>query len=383
MSYLSRKGIIGIAIAVLLVSGAGYLYGTTVAPRNATVLGTTTLTKSATLTETSTVISTATWTETTYYPSPITGQPGSWNQTSNYPLNTSGLSCVDSVGFIYCVGGYNETARENGDANLFVNRTYFAPLSPTGVGKWIRTADYPVKLYLEKCVTSSNYIYCIGGEVALGGQRGGPIPDVYYAPLSPFGIGPWKHTNAYPYPTAVPSCVTDSSYIFCVTANYNGTAYTNIVESYFAPLSSGGLGNWTASKAPPSNPTSCIASGGYDYCILAMGCPPIPPPYDCTSPSYFAPLSPEGMGVWTRTTQLPTSVQGLFVTADSYGYFFGFQGKVFFSRLSSSGIGQWVTSTSLGENPTSCVSNGPYLYCIVEPSPPSLSPDNVYITKIG
>ncbi len=380
MPYLTRKGILSIAIAVLLMSGAGFLYGTTsVAPRTTTISSTTTITKSTTLTETSTTVSTATWTETTYLPTPSTGQPSSWNRTTNYPLNTSGLSCVASGGFVYCVGGYNETARESGDPNLFVNRTFYAPLSSIGVGKWMRTTDYPVQLYQQSCIAKANYIYCLGGVVALGGQRGGAVGDVYYASLSPSGIGPWKQTTAYPYPT-LPHCMSDLSYIYCVSPHYNGAVFTDTGDSYFAHLSSLGLGNWTASSRLPSYPSACTVSSGYAYCTGGASCPP---PGPCTSPSYFAPLSPEGMGVWAQTSQLPTSSLGLFVAASSYGYFFGGQGKLFFASLSSNGVGPWTTtSASLGD-PTSCVSNGPYLYCLVEPPLPDLSPDNVYITKIG
>src|SRR5438477_11997682 len=114
MPYLTRKGVIGIATALLLMSSAGYFYGaTSVALRTTTILSTSTLTKSATLTETSTAISTVTWSETSYFPAPNTGQLGSWSHTSDYPLPPAGLSCVASGGFVYCVAGYNFTAWEH------------------------------------------------------------------------------------------------------------------------------------------------------------------------------------------------------------------------------------------------------------------------------
>src|SRR5205807_9923864 len=114
MPFLTRKGMIGIAVGVLLVSGAGYLYGaTSVSPRTTTVLNTTTLTKSATVTQTSTTTSTATWTQTTYLPTPNTGQIRRWNRSTNYPFSPGNLSCVANEAFVYCVGGYNDTSPPN------------------------------------------------------------------------------------------------------------------------------------------------------------------------------------------------------------------------------------------------------------------------------
>jgi len=381
MPFVTQKGIIGMAVVVLLVSGAGYLYGaTTVAPRTTTILGTTTLTESATVTQTSTTISTATWTQTTYLPTPNTGQLGPWSRTSDYPLPPAGLSCVASGGFVYCVGGYNFTAWKNNQLDLALNRTYYASLSSKGVGPWTRATDYPMSIDDENCVANSNYIYCVGGWTSPTGKY---VANVYYASLSPLGIGLWKQTTAYPYPTA-PQCMTDSSYIYCVNRHYNGTAYTNSVDSFFAHLSPAGVGNWTAST-PPEGGSACTASGGYIYCTGGANCPPHPPGMDCPSPSYFAPLSPNGIGNWTRSTDLPAAEQGYFVTAISYGYFFG-PPDYYVTRLSSNGTGSWTTSTPYPEaGPASCVASGPYLYCIGGTSNPQtpIPATSAYFAEVG
>ena len=372
------------------MSGAGYLYGaTSVAPRTTTILST----KSAAVSETATIISTATWTETTYLPTPSTGQPGPWTRTTDYPLVPGALNCVASGGFIYCVGGLNETARQNAevasDSIYYLNRTYYASLSPTGVGHWMRTTDYPVGIFNQSCVASSNYIYCVGGSTSSHGSTGSiaqNIADVYYTSLSPSGIGLWKQAGPYPYLVA-PHCMTDSGYIFCVSPHYNGTAYTDAADSYFAQLSAAGVGNWTLSSQPPAYTAGCSASGGYAYCF---GGGPCSPPGPCPSPSYYAPLSPDGVGVWTRTTSLPASGWANYVTGGSYVYYFtspspNSSPSYFLAHLSSNGIGPWTTSTTPYPEvgPMSCVVYGAYLYCIGGLSPMGADTDSVYFTQIG
>jgi hypothetical protein len=374
MSYLSRKGIIGIAIAVLLVSGAGYFYGaTTVAPRTTTVLSTTALTKSATLTVTSTSTSTAAWTETTYFPSPSTGQLGVWNRTTDYPLPLVALSCVTDGGFVYCVGGGDETS-PRGSGGL--NRTYFAPLSPTGIGQWTRTADYPLLIARASCVASSDYIYCAGGFAGPGSQV---TADVFYAVLSPSGIGAWKQTTSFPIPT-VPPCFVDSSYIYCAVEHPTFDRIWPAGDTYFAHLSAAGVGNWTESSQLLSYPLGCSASGGYAYCFGGGNCPP---PGPCASPSYYAPLSPNGVGAWTRTTDLPTAALDIYVSGSSYEYFFATPNPLV-AHLSPGGIGPWTTSTPYPEeSPANCVANGPYVYCIGTDRIDFTPSQHVYFTRIA
>ena len=98
----------------------------------------------------------------------------------------------------------------------------------------MRTTDYPMGIQDESCVSSQTDIYCVGGYA--GGPNGKSITDVYYAPLSSSGIGSWTLTTAYPYPVFEPRCTTNSGYIYCIEAQYNGTAYTSKVNTYYAQL---------------------------------------------------------------------------------------------------------------------------------------------------
>ena len=88
-----------------------------------------------------------------------------WNSTTTYPLMVSGHSCVTSSGYIYCVGG------ARGSPPQFYDSVYYALLNSSGVGAWTKTTSYPTKITGESCVASYGYIYCVGGKSAPGSSR--------------------------------------------------------------------------------------------------------------------------------------------------------------------------------------------------------------------
>ncbi len=307
--------------------------------------------------------------------SPGSGRLGLWSQTTSYPLFPSDVSCVTTSGYIYCVGGYNGTTPLNGQGDM--NRTYFTSVSSAGVGPWKRTMDYPIGIQDESCVTSSGYIYCVGGYA--GSANGHNIADVYYASLSASGIGQWTKTTTYPYPVE-PRCMADSNYVYCAGAHYNGTGYSSDTgDVYAAPVSRSGVGNWTQSTGLPTATAGCASSGGYAYCFGGGSCPP---PGPCPSPSYFASLSSH-MTSWTRTTDLPTAVWATYTTDGSFLYYFS--SPVYFSHISSSGIGPWTTTTGYPAGyPASCVASGGYVYCIGGyDASTNQDADGVYFAHVG
>jgi hypothetical protein len=283
------------------------------------------------------------------------GELGPWAPTAGYPLAANSCvgtspnlycaeqTCVTNSQYVYCVGGASTS-------------TYYSQLSSTGPGAWTRAADYPEAIQDESCVVSANYIYCVGGRV--DGADGGFInlADVYYAPLLSPGIGTW--TASTPFPTAVldAQCMTYSGTIYCVS----GT------DTYYAPLSSTGVGAWAPTSPPPTPTEGCSAVGGYAYCYGGGSCDPVGDPSDCYSFSYFAPLTASGIGTWTSTTQLPTSVSATYATAGSYIYYLSV--PVFFASVSADGIGPWQTTTNYPDSPyqlypSNCFSSDGYLYC--------------------
>ncbi|MDG6908209.1 MAG: hypothetical protein JRN20_20765 [Nitrososphaerota archaeon] len=297
------------------------------------------------------------------------GQLGSWMNTTSYPASRPPSSCVTTGNFIYCVGG-------NG------NLTYFAPLVSTGVGQWWQTMDYPIPIQDENCVESSGFIYCVGG--VSNGANGksansdpyGRTSDVFYAPLSASGIGTWVNTTQFPYVAASPRCMTYDSRIYCIEAALNGTGYTSSAKAFFAPLTSSGVGSWAKTSSPPSMTAGCTAVGSDAYCFGGGQCPPIPEG-DCYSPSFVAALSPDGIGSWNETSELPTAGYAIYASSGSYVYYLST--PVFYSQVLPTGISSWETTTNLPDsaNPGACASTAKYIYCV------GGGTDDVFYAQVG
>lgn len=309
---------------------------------------------------------------------PTTGQIRSWNSTTSYPFPVAAMSCVAARGFAYCVGGGNESAPRGSDG---LNNTYYAALSSSGVGQWMRTTDYPSTVLNPSCVANSGYMYCVSGTVGRTSSTSLNLTsDVFYASLSNSGIGRWAKTTPFPNPISPPRCVAESSYIYCVTQSATGP-FLPAGNTYFARLSSTGVSNWTQSSQIPSNPLGCVASGGYVYCF---GGACLAPPAPCATPSYYADLSSKGIGRWNQSGDLPTGAQGTYVADDSYVYYFTGPDSLF-AHLSLSGFGSWnATSQAYPEvSPAGCITSGEYLYCIGSTDIDFTPSQSVYFAKIG
>lgn len=278
------------------------------------------------------------------------GQLGPWKTTTSYPINAQGFSCAVNRGYAYCVGGYNGSETKE---------SFFAPLSEFGVGAWARTTDYPMEVQDERCVASSDYIYCIGGYVNSPNSHN--IAVSYFASLSSSGIGQWASTTAFPYPAPDLRCTTDLGYVYCVSAHYNGTAFTEGGDSYFAQLSANGIGKWTPSSQMPTMTAGCSGAGDYIYCF---GGGPCYPPGDCSSPSYYASLSSNGVGAFRRTSDLPTAVWANYLAAGSYVYYMSI--PIYYAAVSQDGIGSWATTTNYPNStyPGECFASYSDIYCI-------------------
>src|SRR5262249_36774529 len=153
--------------------------------------------------------------------------------------------------------------------------------------------------------------YCIGGRVdtADGGSLS-PTANAYFALLTSTGIGTWTATTPFPN---VNGCagVASGGYIYCLSDT----------GPYYAPLSSNGIGAWMQTQAPPTYTRGCAVVGDSIYCFGGGNCAESYSYSDCYSPSYYAPLSPAGIGTWKTTTPLPTSVSANFASAGSYLFY--------------------------------------------------------------
>jgi hypothetical protein len=189
------------------------------------------------------------------------GVIGAWNVTTSYPVPIDSQSCVASSGYIYCVGGNNETDGTNADS-IESSSVWYAQLSPSGVGPWTATTAYPAGVYFPSCFATNGTVYCVGGA----NGKNNPESEAYYATLSPSGLGAWTQTTAYPTQASGLACGISSGYIYCVGGQGQLNTYTNAV--YYAPVSSGGIGTWQKGAGyAASTETSCVIASGEMYCI--------------------------------------------------------------------------------------------------------------------
>ncbi len=281
-----------------------------------------------------------------------------------------------------------------------------------------------------------SFLYCPVASI-YGYDGGTPtfqtLPTAYTS-LTQSGIGGWADTSQFPAPqtTTSTSCVTNSGYVYCVGETYDDevcatgfysfgcSVYWYISNaSYYASLSSGGIGGWASTNTFPvnSNITSptCVTSGGYIYCSTIYSvCTSTKNVYSayggfigttCGSSEYvsdtsYASLSSGGIGGWTLTNSPPiaqnsstptcvSSGEYIYCThintiCTSYSYFYSYGGTgkscssyesipiAYYAELSSGGIGGWTSTTPypfaagpqyLGES-AACATSNEYVYCV-------------------
>ena len=283
----------------------------------------------------------------------------SWSPSADYPTEVWTQSCVASGGYGYCVGGL---AGAEGSPGI-TGAVYYAPLTRTGAGPWTATTSYPEGIRSESCVvppgSAGATIYCVGGY-----NSSAVTTDVYFAPLSPSGVGAWTKTTGYPLAVWIHSCAASSDGVYCVGGETPDQASTDAV--YFAPYSSTGLGPWTSTTSypVPVRQESCVTTGGDLYCIGG---------YQSTS-VFFAPLTASGVGAWTNTTVYPFKVGANLLSCTTVGeavYCVGghtgpdVSSAVYHAQLSRSGVGPWVAAANypLAVWGESCVTSGGGIYC--------------------
>jgi N-acetylneuraminic acid mutarotase len=196
----------------------------------------------------------------------------------------------------------------------------------------------------------------------------------YYAPLSSSGVGQWTKTTSFPVGIRDASCVASGSEVYCV-GGYTPSIISAAV--YYAPISSSGVGQWaqTISYPFPVWGQSCAASASEIYCVGG-----IIGPKSNTTAVYSAPLTTTGVGPWTQTTSYPVAaVQESCVTSGASIYCVGGVASkaVYYAPVSSSGVGQWTETTaypfSQGPNYASCVVSVGEVYCVGGYTGPTIS----------
>ena len=296
---------------------------------------------------------------------------GPWKQSFEYPLVVGGTSavvgqsCVDSAGYVYCVGG--EGANQNP-----TNSVYYSPASSVGVGNWTASANpYPQAITFESCASASGYVYCVGG------QKDSSADDTnssYFAPLTPSGVGPWAPSTPLPgshrcAPRAWPGW---RPLLHGRGERDHGTNSTATLTGsvWFAPISSSGVGTRTQAADYPARVffPSCTGLGSYVYCVAGEGTQDNP-----VNSTYYSYVTSSGMGPWTATSSYPIdTLAESCVTSYSLLYCIGGLesggttiSSVYFASASSASLGQWQAAPSypLGIA-TDCVAGPGLLYCV-------------------
>lgn len=216
-----------------------------------------------------------------YYAPVVQGGLGNWTSTTPYPVDADSLTCVTSSGYMYCAGGENETSGTNATATTS-NSVWYARLNSSGIGAWAKGPSYPSNAYFPECVTLGGYMYCVGGEDGSGNA----VSSAYYSYLTSQGMGPWTETTSYPIQADALSCTTSSTLLYCIGGLPSGGGGTQAV--YYAGLTPSGIGGWQAAASfPEPLATSCVSSSGYTYCIAGYDSGTGSP----TNDVYYAPLT--------------------------------------------------------------------------------------------
>jgi hypothetical protein len=247
---------------------------------------------------------------------------------------------------------------------------------------WQSGSEYPLQVSGDygvggqQCVNSTAYIYCIGGEDV----NAGPRDQVYSSnPLSASSpnISSWtSDSSSYPDDIHGQSCFIYSTNVYCVGGTYDD-AGDDVATSYYASLNNGQVGTWsnTTSYPNPADTLSCTPSSGYVYCVGGTSEP------DGTNASavsvssvWYAPLSSTGIGNWSTTTSYPSGAYYPDCYA-SLGFIYCIGGadtndnavsSVYYASLTSSGVGVWTGTTAYPSalSGQSCVIVSSIIYCV-------------------
>lgn len=298
-----------------------------------------------------------------------TSSSGTWATGPDYPLQASGTpgvvgqSCVNETSTIYCIGGIDY----NGDSR---NDVYSAGISSTGMSDWATDNIYPQTVGLQSCVSYGGYAYCVGGSYD---DVGDDLPSSYYAPLTSSGVGSWEPTTSYPVSIDSQACVAASGYIYCVAGENETNGLNSTVIStnsaWYAPLSSSGIGTWEHTTAYPSSVSfpACAATSADIFCVGG-----IDTSNNAVDDVYYAPLSSSGIGPWSSTSAYPTDAYGQTCVVD-LGNIICVGGannsnngiaNVYSAPVSTAGVGSWHQAPGfpIGVETACAVASG-NLYC--------------------
>ncbi len=233
------------------------------------------------------------------------GNLSSWHQTTSYPMTFYGCTFFAYNGILYCISGGNTYG---GNTNPGGFQSFAAPINGNAaVGAWhlLSNEKFDTK---GSCFVNFSRVYCMGSSFS-------PTNQSVYSQITVNGTETLENTTSYPVRVISLfgislGCAFSFSDIYC--AGGSSGAYYQISASYYAPLTSNGIGNWTNTTALGGT-NGCIASNSIIYCF--------DPAHNQT---FYASISLNGIGKWRRTTYFAAFVYNptCFVH-DDYLYCFG------------------------------------------------------------
>ncbi|MDE1768082.1 MAG: hypothetical protein KGH67_01695 [Candidatus Micrarchaeota archaeon] len=279
----------------------------------------------------------------------VSGVNFSWSPTVAYPLPISQASCVTNSKYVFCIGG--QLPESNGTMINDTNRVYSAQLYKNGFSQWLQTSSYPQNEDGGSCVISGGYVYCIGGQINFNASS-----KSYYAAINGQQLGQWHPTTSYLQPIEHESCIAYNGYVYCIGGlieiennEFFENTFEDTNETYYAALTQSGIGTWNPTTSYPIGVSSarCVQSNGYIYCV---GGDPI---YGISNQTYYAQLTNLGIGSWKRSSNYPdlgaTAGPSDCVANANVIYCIGAEDQIrnvfnasYFATSSQSGIGQWA-----------------------------------------
>lgn len=199
------------------------------------------------------------------------GSTGVWKtSTNNLPASLYGSSAVTSNGYIYVMGGQASTSNAS-----TTNSVYYAKVNASGTtGNWLALGNLPAKLAGSAAVVANGYIYLVGGS-----NESGAISSVIFtAKLNSDGtLGSWTASaNSLPAARAAPSALVLNGYLYvmggvsdcgALLSCATGTPHNTV---YFAKLTNGAMSTWkTSQQTLPGDDAmmGAVTSNGYLYTL--------------------------------------------------------------------------------------------------------------------
>lgn len=216
----------------------------------------------------------------------------------------------------------------------------------------MKTTDYPFAVQDEECFTYSGYVYCVGGDGPNANTTDsyGRTDAVFYARFR-------RRESA----SGRPQLPSPTLYLPALHGEWRAhLLHLCHIEGEWLYIRYGRLLCFAVtqrSRNMGSDKSAALCDGGMlshrSIRILLR-----------ERLSYYAPLSSEGIGPWSNTTSIPVKYYAGYFTAESYIYFMGI--PVYFAPASSSGIGPWESTTNYpnATHPGSCVSSSVHVYCL-------------------